>query len=237
MGWGGVGVSVLYLNAAHGRWGAHLSQPTLRGRFLISSHCQPEHLRRLLPPVTWNAWDAEMKGWGAGKRERERVESEKGSDEQEEVWEVIWQALRHCNTVYSSLIFLLLHIPGKGPDTSWNIPRLIQRILPLMYFKSSLFSHPSWGPQTRLRSKAHTWLHKNEKKRRLSVLRCPRARRHARACTTQSERPLNEASFISEWNGGGCTSLTLMPLAALSHKRRPTARAERDTGCSEGGSN
>lgn len=101
----GFRVSVLYMNALQWRWGAHLSQPTLRGRFLISSHCQPEHLRRLLPPVTWNAWDAEMKGWGAGKRERERVESEKGSDEQEEVWEVIWQALRHCDTVYSSLIF------------------------------------------------------------------------------------------------------------------------------------
>ena len=50
-------VSFLHLYAAHGRSGAYLSQPTLTGRFLISSHCQPEHLRRLLP-----RWP-EMSGW------------------------------------------------------------------------------------------------------------------------------------------------------------------------------
>lgn len=76
-------MSLVHLYAARGGSAAYLSQPTLTGRFLISSHCQPEHLRRLLPPVTCNAWEVEMKGGrDRGERERRRVgrggEREKG---------------------------------------------------------------------------------------------------------------------------------------------------------------
>lgn len=70
-----------------------------------------------------------------------------------------------------------------------------------------------------------TWLHKKKWKERdasqsLGVCMCSDEHALARMAMTQREWPLNEVSFISERNGGGCTSLTLMPLAALSHKRR-----------------
>lgn len=55
-------------------WGAYLSQPTLAGRFLISSCCQPEHLRRLLPQWPENAWEAEMKGCWEKEEVMGRVE-------------------------------------------------------------------------------------------------------------------------------------------------------------------
>lgn len=43
---------------------------------------------------------------------------------------------------------------------------------------------------------------------------------------TQREGPLNEVSFVLEWNGGGCTSFTVMPFANADPQREATRRAE-----------
>lgn len=72
--------SLQNLYAVQDGLGAYLCQPTLTGRFLISSHCHPAHLRRLLSRwpdmrgrLRWKDVERKKKWWreqkGQGKRE------------------------------------------------------------------------------------------------------------------------------------------------------------------------
>lgn len=137
-------MSSLHLYAVQGGSGAYLSQPTLTGRFLISAHCQSEHLRRLLPQ-----WP-EMRGrlrWKDVERERERKgwRTWKGqgwkedSDEGEEIHMMLIIAT-HASSLYFSLIFFMLntsHIrlayrtveKEKGERKHWTYPLLVRKVL------------------------------------------------------------------------------------------------------------
>ncbi len=80
-------MSFLHLYAAQGGSGAYLSQPALTGRFLISSHCQLEHLRRLLPRwpemcgrLRWKDVERRWKGWREWKGQGWKKDSDEGEE-------------------------------------------------------------------------------------------------------------------------------------------------------------
>ncbi len=107
-------MSYLHLYAVRRGSGAYLSQPTLTGRFLISSHCQPEHLRRLLP------WWPEMCGrlrwkdveWG---RERNGDEGQWWGRGREIQDVSAWCWYRHSGVVlFSSVFYPVFHVFNNG---------------------------------------------------------------------------------------------------------------------------
>lgn len=150
-------VSLLHFYAVHGGSGAYLSQPTLTGRFLISSHCQPEHLRRLLPPVTWIAWDRDERMKRAGKG----IEW-KGQWWRKGIREVISQTLRYCDVIYFFLMSLFFNVMWERVgEKEWTWTCVPQ-------FKTST---PYQAPQN-MKGKRH-----------FSVLRCLHVLQRARTCT------------------------------------------------------
>lgn len=135
-------MSFLHLYAAQGGSAAYLSQPTLTGRFLISSHCQPEHLRRLLPRwpemrgrLKWKDVERKRKGW----RERRGQGWEEDSDEGEEMQH--WYL--HCDMIPPSTLLVIFHKfnTSGGQTDLWNWWGLKERI--------SIGHSPHWSWRSR----------------------------------------------------------------------------------------
>lgn len=154
-------VSLPHFYAVHGGSGAYLSQPTLTGRFLISSHCQQEHLRRLLPPVTWNAWDTEKKGWKKGKRGGKGYRVKGAAMDKGGRWEVISQTLWHYNIISFSLISFLFNVmpDAIGERVSMDVCSSVQDISPIPGFTQNEGKETPFSPMASARALTSTLLH------------------------------------------------------------------------------
>ncbi len=121
-------MSFLHLYAAQSGSGAYLSQPALTGRFLISSHCQLEHLRRLLPRwpemcgrLRWKDVERRRKGWREWKGQGWKKDSDEGEDR--DTGQVHDADITNCSSLFFSLIFHTFSTSRGEPDpmNCWEI--------------------------------------------------------------------------------------------------------------------